>query len=178
MSGMTSYFIRRLLLVPITFLAITLMVYTVLRYVPGGPIEQAEVQMKMSAMTGEAGGSGSGSAQDDSSMQLDGEAMEELKRYYALDKPIIIGYLQWLGAWPKEVRTRVPAVPVSENTEVVEKLTAAEKQVSEAQQKLQEWLTKKPILPTPDVPDTQEEPEQPQRRRQRQRQQRQRRRRR
>ena len=153
MSGMTSYFIRRLLLVPITFLAITLMVYTVLRNVPGGPIEQAEVQMKMAAMTGESGSSGSGSAQDDSSMQLDGEAMEELKRYYAMDKPIIIGYLQWLGAWPKEIRTRVPAVPVAENTEAVEKLETSQMEVKKAQTELQEWLAKKPITKAPSEPE-------------------------
>ena len=42
MSGMTAYFIRRLMLVPITFFAITFMVYAILRVVPGGPIEQAE----------------------------------------------------------------------------------------------------------------------------------------
>ena len=75
MSGMTSYFIRRLLFVPFTFIAITFLVYSILRYVPGGPIVQAEVQMRMSAMTGEAGGGGS-STSDNNTIQLDEEAME------------------------------------------------------------------------------------------------------
>jgi len=38
--GMVSYFIRRLLLVPATFLFITFMVYTMTRVAPGGPIER------------------------------------------------------------------------------------------------------------------------------------------
>ena len=58
MSGMAVYFTRRLMLVPITFLVITFMVYAILRVVPGGPIEQAETQLKMAQMSGEGGGGG------------------------------------------------------------------------------------------------------------------------
>ena len=47
MSGMWTYFARRLLLVPITFLVITFMVYAVLRVTPGGPIEQLENQANL-----------------------------------------------------------------------------------------------------------------------------------
>ena len=35
MNGMTTYFLRRLLLIPVTFIAITFLVYAVLRVVPG-----------------------------------------------------------------------------------------------------------------------------------------------
>ena len=38
--GTTSYFVRRFLLIIPTFLGITLLVFTVTRFVPGGPIEQ------------------------------------------------------------------------------------------------------------------------------------------
>ena len=38
MSGMWTYFTRRLLLVPVTFFVITFIVYAVLRITPGGPI--------------------------------------------------------------------------------------------------------------------------------------------
>ena len=109
MSGMAAYFARRLLLVPFTFVAITLMVYTVLRIVPGGPVEQAEIAMRMGAMQGEAGG-GSGGGDDitnESELQLDEDSLKALQRYYSLDKPIIVGYLQWLGVMPREIRTRV-----------------------------------------------------------------------
>jgi ABC-type microcin C transport system permease subunit YejB len=43
---MTAYFIRRFLLIIPTFLGITIMVFIVTRFVPGGPIERiiAEAQ--------------------------------------------------------------------------------------------------------------------------------------
>ena len=93
MHGMITYFTRRVLLIPLTFLCITFMVYTVLRLVPGGPIEQAELQIKM-AMMQEGGASGVMDAVGD--LQIPEEAMEELKEYYHLDKSIPVGYLNWL----------------------------------------------------------------------------------
>jgi microcin C transport system permease protein len=91
---MTSYFIRRLLLVPLTFVCITLLVYTVIRLAPGGPIEQAKLQMQQ-ARASEGGGGGGG--QD---LALPQEAIDQLKRYYKLDKPILVGYAIWLGVYP------------------------------------------------------------------------------
>ena len=38
-------FIRRLLLIPVTFVCITFLIYTVLRVTPGGPIEQARLRI-------------------------------------------------------------------------------------------------------------------------------------
>jgi len=93
MSGMTTYFIRRLLLIPVTFIAITFLVYSVLRVVPGGPIEQAQLQIKM-AMMGEGGSAGL--ANEAAELQIPAAAMEELKKYYRLDKPIPVGYAHWL----------------------------------------------------------------------------------
>lgn len=93
MSGMTTYFIRRLLLIPLTFIAITFLVYAVLRVVPGGPIEQAQMQIKM-AMMGEGGASGM--MNEAAELQIPAAAMEELKKYYRLDKPIPVGYAHWL----------------------------------------------------------------------------------
>ena len=93
MHGMTTYFLRRLLLIPVTFIAITFLVYAVLRVVPGGPIEQAQLQIKM-AMMSEGGGGGMASAQAE--LQIPASAMEELKKYYHLDKSIPEGYARWL----------------------------------------------------------------------------------
>ncbi|MDQ7773779.1 MAG: ABC transporter permease subunit [Elusimicrobiales bacterium] len=90
---MTTYFIRRLLLIPLTFIAITFLVYSVLRVVPGGPIEQAQMQIKM-AMMGEGGSAGM--ANEAAELQIPAAAMEELKKYYRLDKPIPVGYAHWL----------------------------------------------------------------------------------
>ncbi len=104
MSGMWTYFARRLLLVPVTFLVITFIVYAVLRLTPGGPIEQLENQMRAAA-SGEAGGGSGGIGTE--SVGLDEKARDELKAYYNLDKPIPVAYLQWLGVYPKKTRTPV-----------------------------------------------------------------------
>ena len=101
---MVTYFTRRLLLVPVTFLVITFMVYSILRVVPGGPIEQAENQLRAAA-AGEAGG-GTGDFME-GEVALDEAAKEELRRYYNLDRAIPVGYLQWLGVWLREHRTSV-----------------------------------------------------------------------
>ncbi|MFV1959228.1 MAG: hypothetical protein ACC662_07425, partial [Planctomycetota bacterium] len=133
MSGMTVYFARRLLLVPITFLAITFMVYAVLRFVPGGPIEQAETMMKLAANSGEAGGGGGVDLQGESGLQLDEDAMHELEAYYALDRSVFVGYLQWLGLWPRERKRRVPPVARKGREEAFAKLEAAHEAVGRAE---------------------------------------------
>jgi len=124
MSGMSIYFIRRLMLVPITFLVITFMVYAILRIVPGGPIEQAETAMKMAAMRGEGGGGGTKGAVSESDLQLDAKGLEELEEYYALDRPIVVGYLQWLGLWPRSFKTRVPASSMEKYADAFKPLKA------------------------------------------------------
>jgi len=93
MHGMTTYFIRRILLIPVTFICITFMVYAVLRVVPGGPIEQAQLQIKMAAMQE---GGGTGLTNETGDLQIPEAAMKELKAYYRLDKSIPVGYASWL----------------------------------------------------------------------------------
>lgn len=132
---MSAYFVRRLLLVPLTFIAITFLVYAILRIAPGGPIEQAEAAMKLQAARGEAGGSG-GSLSNRSDLMLDETALKDLERYYALDKPIPVGYLQWLGAAQRPFRTRVPA----SNLEKEAATFAPLKDLHERKTKLQEEL--------------------------------------
>lgn len=122
MNGMMAYFARRLFLVPITFIVITLMVYTVLRFVPGGPIEQAETAMKLGAKKGEGSSRGSGLT-NEADLQLDEDSLLELQRYYALDKPVLVGYGQWLGVMPREIRTRVPQKTILRETAIFGVLT-------------------------------------------------------
>jgi microcin C transport system permease protein len=100
MHGMVSYFVRRLLLVPVTFLCITFLVYAIMRLTPGGPIEQARLQMlRAMAEGGAAGGDLLGGT-----LELPQEAIDQLKRYYKLDRPIPVGYAIWLGLWPDRER--------------------------------------------------------------------------
>ena len=94
---MRDYFIRRLLLIPPTLLGVTLLVFTITRFVPGGPMERALQEAQKAT---EGGGSSSG--------QIGGgmseEQVEELEEEYGFDKPIIQAYLQWLGILPRERR--------------------------------------------------------------------------
>lgn len=100
MHGMTSYFIRRMLLIPVTFVCITFMVYGIMRLAPGGPIEQARTQLLMAMQEG--GGSLATSATGE--LDLPQEAIEQLKVYYKLHRSIPVGYLIWLGVWPDDDR--------------------------------------------------------------------------
>ncbi len=94
---MTAYFLRRLLLVPVTFVVITFLVYAIQRLTPGGPIEQARLKMLSSATEG-----GRGRASSTGDMDLPPAAMKQLERYYKLDRAIPVGYLIWLGLWPDD----------------------------------------------------------------------------
>jgi len=96
---MRAYFIRRLLLVPVTMFGVTLIVFTVTRFVPGGPMErmlheQAEAAVEGAAATRDAAGLAGLSEAD----------LEELEEEYNLDKSIPVAYMMWLGVMPREVR--------------------------------------------------------------------------
>ncbi len=88
---MTGYFIRRFLLIIPTFIGITLLVFAITRFVPGGPVEQ--MISKMQQMSGDKGGKSATQGGN----ALSPEQIEELKHYYGFDKPVLVSYLQWLG---------------------------------------------------------------------------------
>jgi microcin C transport system permease protein len=88
-----AYFARRALLMIPTFLGITLLVFAITRFVPGGPIDRMIMEMKMGgAGVGEAGG-GTGA----SSVDISEQALNDLKKHYHFDKPVWHAYLLWLG---------------------------------------------------------------------------------
>ncbi|MBT8374026.1 MAG: ABC transporter permease subunit [Deltaproteobacteria bacterium] len=91
---MTAYFVRRLLLIIPTFIGITIMVFTITRFVPGGPIERmiAEAQQMPGIESGTTGKSSTEQTQP-----LSDEQIEELERYYGFDKPVLLSYFLWLG---------------------------------------------------------------------------------
>ena len=91
---MKDYFIRRLLLVPVTMLGVTFLVFLITRAAPGGPLERAMMESQMACEGGGSGGRQTGS--------LDEEAVEESEEEYGFDKPMVQAYLQWLGFWPRE----------------------------------------------------------------------------
>jgi microcin C transport system permease protein len=92
---MAVYFFRRFLLIIPTFLGITIMVFVITRFVPGGPIERMIAQAQQ--MQSMPGGTGPMSAQDGRNQPLSEEQIEELKKYYGFDKPVMASYGLWLG---------------------------------------------------------------------------------
>jgi len=92
---LTAYIIRRFLLIIPTFIGITIMVFAITRFVPGGPVERmiAEAQ-RMKSMEG-AGPSGPSSARG--SQPLSEDQIRMLKKYYGFDKPVLTSYFLWLG---------------------------------------------------------------------------------
>jgi len=88
---MSNYFIRRLLLIIPTFIGITILVFTITRMVPGGPIERMisaaqQASLEQGANNDHIGGT-----------TLSESQINELKAYYGFDKPIIQSYFIWLG---------------------------------------------------------------------------------
>jgi microcin C transport system permease protein len=89
---MRAYFLRRLLLVIPTLVGVTLLVFLVTRFAPGGPVEQAI----MRAQSGE-GGNGGGSARGGpGGGALSDDQLAQLKAYFGYDKPPLEAYGHWL----------------------------------------------------------------------------------
>ena len=87
---MRDYFIRRALLIIPTLLGITMLVFMVTRFVPGGPMERAIMeaqQATLSSQTTRSAGQG---------MALSEEQLQQLKEYYGFDKPWYQSYALWL----------------------------------------------------------------------------------
>ncbi len=97
---MRDYFTRRLLLIPPTLLGISILVFAITRLAPGGPLEQALMQMQQ---VSQDGGVGQGTGSDQS---LSRDQMEQMKRLYGFDKPHWEAYLVWLGVMPRETEFR------------------------------------------------------------------------
>lgn len=86
---MSSYFLRRLLLIVPTFLGITIMVFMITRFVPGGPLERAIAAAQQASL--EHG------SDRYSGTTISEEQIEQLKAYYGFDKPPLESYFFWLG---------------------------------------------------------------------------------
>ncbi len=90
---MTSYFIRRFLLIGPTFIGVTILVFILTRLVPGGPIER---MLNEAAMAG--GDYASASSYDGlGGSALSDDQIAELEAYYGFDKPVVVAYVEWLG---------------------------------------------------------------------------------
>ena len=102
---MTSYIIRRLLLVIPTFFGTTLLVFWILNITPDGPYDRKIEEIKAMNMQQGSDGTSSGSVDDSPKGEVDRETSKKIKRKMPLwnpDKSIFIRYLMWLGLNPYE----------------------------------------------------------------------------
>ncbi|MGE9267366.1 MAG: ABC transporter permease [Verrucomicrobiales bacterium] len=95
---MKAYFIRRLLLVPLTLLGVTMLVFGMTRVMPGGPLERA---LQQAQQVGDGGGAGSTGSRE-ATGGTDYETYEQLAAEYGYDQPGPLAYLRWLGLYPRE----------------------------------------------------------------------------
>ncbi len=91
---MTSYFIRRFLLIVPTFIGVTVLVFALTRMVPGGPIER---MLQEAALAGADQAGASQSYEGHGAGALSDAQIEQLKAYYGFDKPVLVSYATWLG---------------------------------------------------------------------------------
>lgn len=89
---MRDYFLRRFLLVPPTLIGVTLLVFFITRFVPGGPVERALAEARLAD---NAGGGARATAATGTSLSED--QVGQLKAYYGLDKPFLAAYADWGG---------------------------------------------------------------------------------
>lgn len=86
-EALRDYIVRRLLVMIPTFLGITIATFLLCQFVPGGPIEQLQLQL--------AGGEFA-KATTRVQLTIPDEQLQQLKEYYGFDKPIPIAYATWL----------------------------------------------------------------------------------
>ncbi len=86
---MFKYFIHRLLLIIPTFIGITLVIFAVTRFVPGGPVDQAIRMAQLGNMGGDTGNN------NQMTGVLNEDAIAQLNKLYGFDKPFLVAYFDW-----------------------------------------------------------------------------------
>jgi len=84
-----DYFIKRVLLIIPTFIGITVLCFLIIQFVPGGPVEQAIMQMK-------GIGSGEISTGVASAQSITERQRKQIEAYYGFDQPFYKRYWKWL----------------------------------------------------------------------------------
>jgi microcin C transport system permease protein len=97
---MWAYTLKRLLLMIPTVIGILLITFTIVQFVPGGPVEQMVSQLQGRDAGGEAG-----AARSESNYRgrqgVDAAKVEEIKKLYGFDKPAPERFLQMLGQFAR-----------------------------------------------------------------------------
>lgn len=107
---MAAYFIRRLLLIPPTLIGMTLAVFALIQFTPGGRLEMALMEARMKE---------GGRASNLQSSGLTPGQILKLEEQFGHDKPFFIAYLSWLGVVPRETnRSRAEFPADADETQV------------------------------------------------------------
>ncbi len=81
-----GYILRRILLMVPTLLGVIAITFAVVQFVPGGPVEQALMELRKGQVgAGEASGGGAGEYRG--RQGVDAERVEEIRKLYGFDKP-------------------------------------------------------------------------------------------
>ncbi|HVL74889.1 MAG TPA: ABC transporter permease subunit [Noviherbaspirillum sp.] len=83
-----SYIIKRMLLMVPTLLGVIAITFAVIQFVPGGPVEQALMELR-TAQVGGGEASGAGAGEYRGRQGLDAERVKEIQALYGFDKPPI-----------------------------------------------------------------------------------------
>jgi len=86
-----AYLIRRLLLVLPTFLGVTVLCFSLTRFLPGGPVEMRLMRLKGLAAEGAAS-----TRTTNGRNQISEEYRKQLERQYGFDRPLLRQYWDWL----------------------------------------------------------------------------------
>ena len=97
---MWAYILKRLLLMIPTLIGILLITFTIIQFVPGGPVEQMVSQMQGRNAGGEAGAAPSESNYR-GRQGVDAAKVEEIKKLYGFDKPAHERFFQMLGQFAR-----------------------------------------------------------------------------
>lgn len=105
---MGAYFIRRFLLIPLTFVGITLLVFTITRLAPGGPMDA----LKAARQAGEAGKKG---AKEEMARMVAWQQTLQDQERFDFHKSIPVAYLRWFGVLPREVKVARQEISAGQN---------------------------------------------------------------
>lgn len=94
-----SYIIKRVLLMLPTLLGVVAITFAVIQFVPGGPVEQALIELKGQVGAGEA--TGGGASQYRGRQGIDTERVAEIKALYGFDKPASERFWQMLKGFAR-----------------------------------------------------------------------------
>ena len=90
----TAYLVRRLLLAIPTFVGITIVCFSLTRFLPGGPVEMRLMRMRGIAAAG--GDSASAAASPSAASDVSAEHRRQIEKQFGFDKSLFRQYWDWL----------------------------------------------------------------------------------